>query len=550
MKKNRIIIVGGALAGPVAASRAREIDENAEIILLERNTRVSYALAGLSFYLSEDVKSLEDLNREREDFFKSVYNIDVLTKTEVISLNRKSKTLLIRNSETEKTLEYDRLIFATGAGSLKPANLPDIENFRYFRTLDDLDAIQKNLINGANRFIVLGGGSMGLEATDGLVRGGGKVTLIEKNEHILPHFSKNIASLAEHSLKSQVDLICGYREIEFKTQNRKLVAVIVDGKEIETDFLVCAIGVRPRTELLAESGLKLNPDGSIPIDKNCRTTDKNIYACSICVSLPESFSSSGWIPQAAIADKTAQVAGANAVGLGLEIGKFTGSMIVRLPNTEVGRVGLSEDDIRNKYKKGKWDKVFIQANNIESYMPNASPIFLEIFYKKGSCKILGLEAIGRDIKSRLDSCAVAIQAGMNLEELSQVDFSYSPAFGTSRDALNVVSTVAMFGELKLTDWIEPQKIINSRNNYFIVDVGVQESQNKIADFYLKLEDLRSNIQTLIEAYNQSKATEIAIISNSGRRGHLALRILDSYGLKVKNVAGGFTLFSALEKSGR
>lgn len=541
MKNNKILIIGAALAGPTAAARAREIDESADITLIERNTRVSYSLAGLSFYLSKEVASLDELNKEREEFFKNVYNINVLTQTEVIQINKKEKKVLIKLQDKQtKILDYDNLIFATGAGSIRPEGLPEITNFRFFRTLDDLAEIRKQLDTHSNRFIVLGGGSMGLEAMDGIIRGGGSVDLIEKNSHILPDFGESISKMAEASLNERIRLHRGYKDLQYITEGSKLTGVLIDGKKIETDFMIVAIGVKPRTELLKEAGIKINSNGSVPIDAYCRTSDKNIYACSICVSVPNSWSA-GWIAQAAVSDKTAQIAGANSAGLKLKIGKFLSSMIVRLPTGEIGRVGMTESQIIKKFGIKKLGKIFIQTNQIEPYMPESKPIFLEMYYNKKNGKILALEGFGFGLKSRLDSCAVAIQKGMTIEELSQMDFAYSPAFATTRDAINISATVGLFHELNLSDSIHPDKVIKNRKKYFIVNVGKQEDPNPFIDYHLPLESLRSGWKIILENFLKSNAKSCLVVSETGRRGQLALRILEKNKFPVRNIAGGLQL---------
>jgi NADPH-dependent 2,4-dienoyl-CoA reductase/sulfur reductase-like enzyme/rhodanese-related sulfurtransferase len=542
MKRKKVIIIGAALAGPTAASRAREMDENAEITLLERNTRVSYSLAGLSFHLSKEVNSLDDLNQERESFFENVYNIKVLTKTEVVGIDRKNKKLSIIHNSDKKILEYDSLIFATGAASIHPEGLPFVSNFRYFRTLDDLAAIKASIDRDKKRFIVLGGGSMGLEAVDGLVRGGAEVCLLEKNPQILPNFGDEISMIAESKLKEKVNLILGFQNLEFETEENQLVAVVVDGKRIETDFLVSAIGVKPRTELLQASGIKINKDGTVPIDKYCRTSDKNIFACSICVATPSPWGQA-WIPQAAVADKTAQVAGANSVGQKFKLGLFQASMIVRLPTGEVGRVGHSEKEIINMIGKKNLGMSFLKTLNIEPYMPNSKPFYGVLYFNKKNNKILGMEAYGSDIKSRLDAIAVAILKGSKLEELSQLDFSYSPAFGTARDGLNSLATIAMFKQEGLTSWIHPRKIHVNPESYFIVNVGLDIEDDYPNHLHIPLEKLRAEWKILVSEWQKSQKLHCILISHSGRRGHLAVRILKSLGVSSKNVMGGYELFS-------
>ncbi|TGL58158.1 hypothetical protein EHQ58_12315 [Leptospira ognonensis] len=538
-----IVIIGGALAGPVAASRAREIDGKARIILLERNTRVSYAMAGLSFHLSGEVKNLEDLNKEREDYFQKVYNIEVYTRTEVLKIDSKNSILHLSSPDDLGELKYDRLIFATGAFSIQPTGLPkNTENYKFFRTLDDLVEIQKQIQLGKKKITILGGGSMGLEALDGCVRGGAEVTLIEKANHILPNFSENVAVFAESILKNQVTLITNYQNIDFSIQKNHITDVIIDGKKIRTDFIIAAIGVRPRTELLREAGVKLHKDGTVKINEYCQTNIKNIYACSICVSVP-SKKGPGWNAQAAVSDKTAQVAGSNAAGLKIKLSEFSGSMILRTPNFEIGRVGLSVGTAMALYGKQKVGKAFVHAVDKESYFPGSQNMILELLYHKKNHKVLGLDILGSNIKSRLDAFSVAFTQGIKLETLANLDFSYSPAFGTSRDALNIVATVALQKELKLTDWVEPIEIKNNRSHFFLLDVGAEQKENQNVDFWIPLESIRTMMPELLQKLNQSGAKQIAVLSETGRRGHLAFLILKDHHIPAINVSGGNRLLA-------
>ncbi len=542
-----IVIIGGALAGPVAASRAREIDGKARIILLERNTRVSYAMAGLSFHLSGEVKHLEDLNAEREDYFKKVYNIEVFTRTEVNRIDVKNNTLHLTSPDELDELKYDKLIFATGASSIQPTGLPkNATNVKFFRTLDDLAEIQKQIHSENKRITILGGGSMGMEALDGLIRGGAEVTLIEKSSQILPQFSENIAKYAETILQKRVNIITNVLSLDFSLNLDRITDVIANGKKIPTDFIVSSIGVRPRTELLREAGVKLHKDGTVKINEYCQTNIKNIYACSICVSVP---SKNGpiWSAQAAISDKTAQVAGSNAAGLKIKLSPFSDSMIVRTPNFEIGRVGLSKSQAELIYGKQKIQKVFVSATDKESYFPGSSPIFLELLYHKKNLSVLGLDILGTNIKSRLDAFSVAYCKGMTTGELSQMDFSYSPAFGTSRDALNVVATVALQKHLNLTDFLEPKDLVKNKADYFILDVGKLEPTDSFADHWIPLESIRTSMPELLQKLNQSGAKKIAVLSETGRRGHLTYLIFKDHHIPAINISGGKRLLSIYQK---
>ncbi len=532
-----IVVIGAALAGPTAAARARETDEHARIILLERNTRVSYAMTGLSLHLSGEVKSLEDLNRERDDFFRTVYNIDVRTRTEVIHLDAKKKSLVLKGPNGETVLAYDKLIFAAGAASLHPIGLKTAENFRYFRTLDDLAAIRAQLDSGRNRFVILGGGSMGAEALDGLVRGGADVTLVEKKLRFLPDYSPEISAITTAAQEHKARIVAGFKQVDFEIKGDLITAVKVDGMRIETDFVVSAIGVRPRTELLKKAGIKLLSDGSIAINNRCETNIKDIYACSICVSIPQG-KEHVWVPQAAVSDKTAQVAGENAAGGKAVLTTMTGSQIIRLPGIEVGRVGPTCAQAMRQYGKANIGSVFVHGRNSEPYMPGSEDISLKLFYHRKKKQIIALEAAGKDIKSRLDAASAAIAGQLTLNDLAMLDLAYTPAFGTTRDALNVAATVALQKESGMTATVSYEEIRAARAKYFVLDVSLKARHAGFHDLHLPLERLRDSTEELQAKFKKARAKYVATLSESGRRGHLAMRILKARGFNAVNILGG------------
>lgn len=532
-----IVVIGAALAGPTAAARAREVDEHARIILLERNTRVSYAMTGLSLHLSGEVKSLEDLNRERDDFFRTVYNIDVRTRTEVIELDAKKKTLLCRDANGDTTITYDKLIFAAGASSLHPVGLKPAENFRYFRTLDDLAAIRAQLDSGKNRFVILGGGSMGAEALDGLVRGGADVTLVEKKLRFLPDYAPEISAVATASQEHKARIFSGFKQVDFDFKEGQITAVKIDGMRVETDFVVSAIGVRPRTELLKKAGVKLLTDGSIAVNSRCETNIKGIYACSICVSVPDG-KDYLWIPQAAVSDKTAQVAGENAAGGHAQLSTITANQIIRLPGIEIGRVGLTCTQAMRKFGKANIGSVFVHGRNTESYMPGSEDISLKLYYHRKKKQVIALEAAGKEIKARLDAFAAALAGNLTLNDLAMLDLAYTPAFGTARDALNIAATVALQKEAGMTATVSYEDIRAARSKYFVLDVSETARHAGFHDLHIPLERLRDSTEELQNKLKKARAKFVATLSESGRRGHLAMRILKARGFNAVNILGG------------
>lgn len=535
-----IVIVGGALSGPTAAARARETDESARIVLLERNKRVSYALTGLSLYLSGEVKSLEDLNRERADFFSSVYNIEVRTGCEVLSLDPAARKLQVRTAGKDEQLSYDSLIYAAGAASLEPRGLPSVTNHSVFRTLDDLEKIYESLAAGRKSFVILGGGPMGIEAADGLIRAGADVTIVEKLPRILPGFSTLFSGLAADSLGKKARIICSAEEEKFEVEGTNVRAVLAGGQRIETDFVISAMGVRPRNELLAAAGAKLLDDATIAVDEYCRTSLPDVFACGVGVSLPLR-GKNLFLPQAAAADRSAQVAGSNAAGGSVRLEQIAGAMLLRLPDQEIGRTGETLKEAKASGRDAS--RVLVHVMDREPYMPGSRPSVLQLVFEKGSGRVLGLEAIGQSLARMLDAASAAIVGGLSVHELAGLDSAYHPSSGAVRDALMVAATVASQAERGLTRFVEPADLAAAPGKYLLLDAG--KDARGTVHLHIPLEELRARLPEVQQALAKSGAEIVAALSETGRRGHLAERILAHHGISAVNVQGGKRLLGRI-----
>ncbi len=521
-----IVILGGALAGPTAAARARELDEHARIILIERNKNVSYALCGLSYYLSGEVASMDDLNRERADFFKSVYNIEVRLQTEAMALDAKNKTVTLVNSGGNEEMQYDTLIFAQGAASVTAPGMPQAENTGFFRTLDDLAAIKQQLSSGKN-FVILGGGPIGLEAADGMSRAGANVTVIEKSEDVLPGFTRSIREAARNSFGNKVKFITNSTVEQFETKDGRITAVLTAAGRVEADYVISAVGLLPRTELLQKAGARLNPDRSIVIDESCRTSLPDIFACGVCVSVPFA-GRSKWMAQAAIADKTAQIAGANAAGGKMRIGPFYGSILIRLPGSVVGRTGMTWAEA-SEFTRNEAAVTTAIGSDREPYIAGAGRLILKLFYDSKSEKILGAEAAGPGAERKLDVCTTAIAGGLTVSQLSLLDLAYTPALGTARDCINIAGTVAKQSLSGLGESIDAEEMLKNPGKYLTLHTS-QKAPGDAQQLHIPLENLRSSLDRVREAFKKSGAEKVACVSATGRRAYLASRILSQAGI--------------------
>jgi len=549
MSQRTIVVLGGALAGPTAAARAREIDEHARILLIERGERVSYAVCGLAYHLSGEVGALDELDRERGAFFQSVYQIEVWTGTEATALDPAAKTLTVRRTGQSgvSSVAWDALVVALGAASRAP-DVPGLEgtNVRMLRTLDDLAAVAGALRAGGRRVTVLGGGPLGIEAADGLVRGGAEVTLVEKEASLLPRFGRQASAAARRALeRAGARVHTGVTVAGVETDGGRVTTLALSaGGTLKTDFVVVAVGLAPRTELLARAGARVAADGTLLVDERARTSLDGVWACGVCVSTPQALTGApAWWPQGAIADKTAQVAGANAAGGEARLAPALGSMLLRAGDTTVGRTGLSAAEADAALGRADVGVTTVHASTHDGYFPGARTLLVQAVWQRASGRLLGVEVAGvAGVDKRIDAAAGAVAGGLTVEHLAGLDFGYAPPYSSARDPLNVVATVAAAERAGLA-WPITPKLLNERGaGVQLVDVrAAGERGGTIAGaLAIPLEELRARGGEL------DRTRPVVAFDATGRRAYLAARILRQAGFgDVQHLAGGLASWELL-----
>ena len=538
MSERTIVVLGGSLAGPTAAARARETDEKAKIIILTRESRVAYAAAGLPYHLSGEVKRLGDLDRERADFFRNAYRIDVRTETNVVRVDPARKRLQLVHAGKEESLDYSALIFAGGARTRTFEPKLEGSNVNGFRTPEDLTAL-KGVLKKKGRVAVIGGGLHGLATVDGLILAGAKVTLIERSDSILPEFGPQVTRVAHEALEKRAKVLTRTTVTGARTQKGKVVALeLSSGAVLETDFVLVATGIAPRTELLAAAGAHLAPDQTVYVNSRAETSRPGIYACGICASVPQLLSGAHvWSPQASVADKTAQVAGGNAAGGAAQLAPLAGSMIKRVLDVTVARTGLTESQARSRVG-ANYEMTTIHAPSHDPYFPGANDVLVQIFWDRSTGRLLGAEVAGKTgVDKRIDIAATALAGGLTVDELAAIDFAYAPPYGSQRDPMNVAATVAAAERAGRCVAITPERAFARQAELRLLDVRSTAEHQKghiPGSLSVPLEGLRAQLKKL------EPGSAVVTWCDSGRRGYLASRILLASGfVDVANLEGGF-----------
>lgn len=443
----KIAVIGAVAAGTSAAAKARRTDRDAEIVVFEKGTDISYAGCGLPYYISGVTPSRDKVVLNTAQDFKEKYNVDVRLQHEVIKINKDLKKVIYKNLNTGEKgdYSYDKLIIATGASPVKPPfpglNLENIFTLRSVESADQIKvAVSREEVKKAT---IIGAGLIGLEMAESFSELGIEVTVIELEDQVLPPFSKEMAEIvAEHLKEKGVELILDDGVDHFEGQNRVEKVVTASGREVEADLALLSIGVKANSKLAEEAGIEIGETGAIKVNEKLETSNKDIYAAGDCAESTDLLTNNDvWIPLGSTANKQGRTAGENAAGGDYKHYGILKTGITKIFDLTVARTGLSLEEA----KKEDIDAVAvkIKAHNHASYYPGTAPIHLRGIFDRENGVIVGAEVIGGNgADKRIDVLATAIYNRMTAGELFQVDLAYAPPYSGPKDAVAILGMVA------------------------------------------------------------------------------------------------------------
>lgn len=542
----KVIIVGGVAGGASTAARLRRLMEDVEITVLEKGEYISFANCGLPYYIGHIIKDQAQLELMTPEEFWDRFRIDIKVNHEAITINRKKKTVTVKNLENDKTfeLDYDYLVLSPGATPIVPPfeGIGDVPVFT-LRTIPDSVKIKQFVENNnVKHATIIGGGFIGLEMAENLKHRGAKVKIVEMLDQVMAPIDKEIAQFVHQELL--LNGVCLQLEDpvdSFKCDSDNCFYVIPkSGKNIKTDIIILAIGVKPESKLAKEADLKIGPQGHIIVDEQMKTSDPSIFAVGDAVQVKNFITQEPTgIPLAGPANKQGRIVADVIAGRDTKYQGILGASVVKVFDLIVSTVGLSEKQL--KKTNIKYEKIYIHPNNHAGYYPGAVPITLKLIFEVPSGKILGAQAAGGPgTEKRIDVIATVIKFKGTVFDLEELELTYAPPFGSAKDPVNMAGFVAanvIKGDMPIWHWHDIEKIKN--NNSFILDVrtpeeyqiGTIEGAVNISDL-----ELRSRLDEV------PKDKNIYILCEVGFRGYLSTRLLIQKGYHVKNLSGGYKLF--------
>ncbi len=548
----KLLIIGGVAGGATAAARARRLNENAEIILLERGEYISFANCGLPYYIGDVIKERDNLLVTTVEAFSDRYQIDIRVFSEVISIDRKNKEVEIKNLQTGKTYResYDKIILSPGAEPVRPPlDGIALDNIFNLRNIPDTDRIKAFVdSNKPQSAVIVGGGFIGLEMAENLVIRGVKTTIIEKMEQVMPSLDYEMAGLLHAHLKEKgVECVLGDGILSFSKTVDGLSVLTEKGRHVQCDMAILSIGVKPENRLARDAGLAIGELGGIKVDSTMRTSDSDIYAVGDAVEVTNFLSGLVTMaPLAGPANKQGRIAADNVMGRRTIFRGTLGTSVAKVFDLTVASTGASEKYLTNNHIP--FLARYTHSGSHASYYPGAEIMSIKLLFSPSTGKISGAQIIGKDgVDKRIDVIATAIHGSMTVYDLEELELAYAPPYSSAKDPVNIAGFVAanaIKGDVRNINWSEMADIdtdqeilIDLRNKDELEEEGSIEGA-----LHIPLDELRSRVDEL------DKNKKYILFCAVGLRGYIGYRIMTQHGFTARNLSGGYmTWLGAKEK---
>ncbi|MCH5465507.1 FAD-dependent oxidoreductase [Levilactobacillus tujiorum] len=541
----KVVIIGGVAGGMSAATRFRRLDENAEIVVLEKGPYVSFANCGLPYYISGEISDRSQLVVQTPEKLRQRFNLDVRPNHEVLQILPAEHEVVVSHAGQRLHESYDKLILSPGAEPIMP-DLPGVtaaDNVYALRNIPDLNRIMDGIqTKSVQHVLVVGGGFIGLEVAENLKLSGLAVTVVEQAPHVLPPLDTEMAAFVRAELKRNgVDVIAGHALASLASNGQ--TAILTDGTRLQTDLTIMAVGVRPASRLAQTAGLKLGLNAGIVVDEHYQTSDPDIYAVGDAIVVKQQLTGQpALIPLASPANRQGRQVADNLAGLNHPNRGSLGTAIVRVFQLAAAATGFSEyqaDQLGLTYQV-----VHVRGESHAGYFPGGTPMTLKLVFNPKTGQIYGAQGVGEQgVDKRIDILATAIKGGLTIEDLPELELTYAPPFGSAKDPVNMLGYAAMNvaeGISHTIQWYElPAALAAGRQLLDVRDPDELPAGQFKDSLNIPLNQLRERLSEL------DVQQPYVVSCFSGQRSYIAERLLRQRGFNVVNLDGAFALYHAI-----
>lgn len=547
----KVVIIGGVAGGASAAARLRRLNEQAKIIVVERGPYVSFANCGLPYYIGGEIRDRSALTLQTPQSFLTRFNIDVRVRCEAVKIDPAAKTVTLRDLESGgETLEsYDKLILSPGASPVRPP-IPgaELEGVFTLRNIPDTDAIRAYMESrAAKSALIVGGGYIGLEMAENLLRAGLSVTVAEMADHLIAPFDADMAADVQQYVRQKgvrLLLNSGVSAIEKQPDGR--LAARVGAQKVTADLILLSVGVRPESALAAAAGLQLNERGQIVVDEAMHTSEADIYAVGDAVTVKNFYTGQEtFVPLAGPANRQGRIAADNICGISSAYHGTQGTAIMRFFDLTAASVGLNE---KAAAAAGiAYDKTYTYPSSHATYYPGSTNMSIKVLWEKESGRLLGAQIVGFDgVDKRMDVLSAAMRFGAGITDLTELELSYAPPFSSAKDPVNYLGFIGenvRSGRLQQFFWHDVDALPRD-GSVTLLDVRTKtEAAADAIDGFMNipLDALREHLDAL------PKDKPVYVHCFSGQRSYIACCILQGNGYTCYNLAGGIRLYRSVKR---
>ncbi len=539
----KVVIIGGVAGGASCATRLRRLDESAEIVILERGDHVSYANCGLPYYVGGKIEREESLTVASPGFLRARFGIDVRVRSEAVGIDTEKKVVRVRERDGREYDEpYDKLVLAPGA-SAKTFGMSGKGVF-VLRDVNDATGLYRHITETDRKSaLVAGGGFIGVETAENLVRRGLEVTLAEFAPQVMPPLDPEMAQLvADELAKNGVTVLTGVGVSSVAAEDDGVKVAFTDGREGKFGAVVLALGVAPETSLAKAAGIELAKSGGIAVDGAMRTSVPDIYAAGDAVSVIGADGKDALVPLAGPANRQGRSVADNIAGIPSSNGrKVLGASVVRTFGLTAASVGRNEKQLKRAGEK--FLKVYAYPFSHATYYPGAAQMTLKLLFAPDG-RVLGAQGVGADgVEKQMDVISTAMKFGGTVRDLAEVELCYAPPFNSAKSPINMLGFIASNVLDGLMDVTCPEDV---KEEDFVLDVRTPQeyAAGHIAgSVNIPLDELRERLGEL------PKDTAITVTCAVGLRGYIAARILAGHGFKALDLTGGYRMYATAKRAG-
>ncbi len=535
----RVVIVGGVAGGMSTATRLRRLDADAHITVLERSGHVSFANCGLPYFVGGLIEKEDDLTLQTPDQLFARFRLDVRVNDEVVAIDRAAHTVTARSTRSgqEEVLVYDKLVLSMGAAPVRPP-IPGYERARTLRTVEDAARLASDVGVAPQAAVVIGAGFIGLEMAENLVGRGIDVTIVDATPQVLPPLDPELAILVQDELVAHgahVETGAAVASIGERT------VTLADGRVLEADLVVGAIGVRPDVGLARLAGLELGPSGGIAVNDANQTDDPDIYAVGDAVEKADAIShATSLIALANVANRHGRRVADHIAGRPSHSVGSLGTAIVKVFDIVAATVGWSE---RRLGAAGRpFRSIHSHPFDHATYYPGATRMATKLIFDPADGTILGAQIVGRNgVDKRIDVIATAMAGGMTAGRLADLELAYAPPFSSAKDPVNLLGYMAenvLNGDCDIVAPGELEELV--AQGWQLIDVRTEKEHAAGAipgSANVPVDSLREHLSTL-------GTGPFVVYCEVGQRGHTATALLHELGVKARNLDGGYRTWAA------